>query len=159
MAIQGGILAPFGLSHFGNLALVFVVMVLTISDRSENLYLALIAGLLMDFASGLLLGTFVVCMLAVFGFTYLFVKLFIQRTADRKLVLLSSVLLNTIVLSLCFCALEQLAAHFHLPANTDWHNILGRKLLLDLAANAILTYPIYWLYVFMEKLQYRFERI
>lgn len=152
MIIQQGVLSQLGLGAVGNLLMVLVVIA-TVSEKFEyGLLAAIIAGIVLDLASASRDGTMVICMLVVTTAVYFTVNTLLTRREDW-MILVSSVSMGTIVFMVAFILISKLFAILHLGQPADTGFILGRKLLLDLVVNLILTYPVYWLYNKSKKLE------
>ncbi len=151
LVIQNAVFGSFHLAS-GNLLLLFLVVTILSSDLGLSLFVAVCGGLFLDFASGTVDGTMLLCMLAVSGFTYVFIHRFVPKE-HSGLILTALVVLNTIVFTAVFIATNRVFAAMNLDSAVDWKYFLGSKLLKDLAVNLIFFYPIYWLYsVLVRKL-------
>jgi hypothetical protein len=158
LVIQAGLVAELGLGMVGNLLLLFTIVAVVLTDVEESLAIALLSGFMLDLVSGPRDGTFMICFVACFGFTYFFIYKFVPREPDR-IILFSCIVLNTILFAICFVVVNKLFVLIHLDTAFDWHHVLGKKLLLDLGMNTILAYPVYLVYLLVQKVIRRLETV
>ena len=145
LVLQAGVLAEFGLSNLGNLVLLFVVISIMSGDLKEGLFVALLAGIMLDFISGTVDGTLILVLITIFGFTRVFITKFIPKESS-PIVLLSSIALNTVLFALSFLIINKFFTLIKIDSAADWKFVLGMKLVWDLLINLIFAYPIFWFY-------------
>lgn len=156
LVVQTGILAQLGLGAVGNLMLLFTLMAVVSSDVQEGLITAIIAGVMLDLASGSRDGTLLICFLACFGFTYAYIYKFVPRDTNR-LILLSCVAINTVLFAIVFVFVNKFLVVLGLDTLVDWKFVLGKKLIIDLVINVIFAYPIFVYFSYIKKLERRFS--
>jgi rod shape-determining protein MreD len=152
LILQSGFVNQLGAGPAGNLILIFCVMAAVWYPRNEALVICLIGGLMLDFSGNSTAGTMVVCL----SVAALVVQLFINRFVPKNpgiLILGAIVLVSTILFSASNIIFANLLHYLHLGTTIDWRYVLGKKLLIDLAANAILLYPVYLYFTLVEKIQ------
>jgi hypothetical protein len=150
LVFQAGVLVPIGIRDAGNLVLVFTILAVIHEEFTFSLIAALITGLVLDFVSGTIDGTMIICTLAVLGFTNLLIYRFIPKE-QTWLILLIIISANTILFSLVLVAFGNIFAKLNLNSALDISYLLVSKLAMDLLINLVFTYPIYWFYRFILK--------
>lgn len=158
LVLQSGLVGHLGFGTVGNLPLIFVVLAVTLLETRESLVLALICGLMLDFVSGSRDGTMMICMLAVFGFSYFYMYKLVPREPNLP-ILFSCVLFNSIVFAFVFVLANRLLSELRLDTAVDVGYLLGKKLLSDAAANLVFAYPVYAFLNLTLKLNVKLEQV
>ena len=140
--LQAGFLDQLGLGPVGNLLLLFITVSVILESLAFGLFLALVSGLMLDFTSGTLDGTLLTAMLLAWVVTYLFIHKTVAGEPNR-LILFSAVIFSTLVFALTTAGVNRVMGYFGIDGFLDIEFLLGRKLIADLAANILLSYPVY----------------
>jgi hypothetical protein len=157
LLLQGGIINHLGLGAVGQILVVFTTIVVLMGQINEAWFTVLFSGLMLDFMSGTVDGTMVLCMLAVFFGTYVFVTKFISRELNQ-LTLIISIVGSTVVYSLALVIVNLLFSKLNIDQRLDYDFILGRKLLFDLITNLIFAYPILSLFNQLQRFKIKIAK-
>ena len=156
LLIQGGVLLPLHISP-ANLILIVVALSTILSDFRQGLIIALMGGLLMDFASGSPDGLITMSLLTVFLILHLILKEFLSREPNR-FILIATVVSATLLYYIAFLAVDQLFGLIHLAEKTDVRYLLSVQLPLSIMWNLIFSYPIFQYYFWTQNLASKIKR-
>jgi len=141
LLIQGGIFTP--LHIMANLILIVVALAALLSDFNVGLIITLMGGIMLDFTSGSTDGLVSISLLTAFLLMYSLVNEILPRETSLQ-VLVAAVGGSTIVFFILFLILSR---------NPDIRYILIHRLWIQLFWNLIWTYPVYYLYLFIQNVE------
>lgn len=153
LVLQAGLVNQFIVG--GDLLLIFAVVSLILHYDRDSWFIFIVSGLLMDFTSGTIDGSMIICMLAVFAGIYVFLNKFVTREPNR-LVLFSSVGFATVIFSMVLVLVNKFFVLIGIDRPLDYQYILGKKLLIDILVNAALCYPVLVYVGGLKKIQKKF---
>ncbi|OGE81414.1 MAG: hypothetical protein A3H72_01095 [Candidatus Doudnabacteria bacterium RIFCSPLOWO2_02_FULL_48_8] len=140
LMIQGGLSQAFGLT--GNTVLLFGLSAIFYSKKNP-LTISLVLGLMMDLASGLPDGIFLVAApVTIFSLKSALNRFFSKR--DQRYIEFLLVLASVLTFYLISISMIGLFNLLNLSAYVNWKRLIFDKLWLDLVLSAIFYYPVVW---------------
>lgn len=148
--LQGGLARVSSGTFVPDLALLFAVMFVLFGGFAETLVFAFVAGLLLDFSSGLtdgvILSGFVLALLAV----YTMFTMVLTREFDFK-ILFFAVIAAMILFPIFVFLFSLFLSFLHLSSRVSFGVAFGwsfwKKLIFDL----LLVYPVFWVFNLFDR--------
>jgi len=155
-----GYLKFFGVTP--NILLLFVVGFCLQREADDSFFIALVAGLFLDFLNGLFIGSFTLAFLLLALLLYFLIhRLVVFELSWRYLLAVAAA--STVLADIFAWAASTAALHFGWAQVSIDAQVLKRHLPLEILYNLLLAYPLYalatWLQNFILQLQGKKHRI